>query len=503
MFYPNLLFTKSLIEDESGNATPLKIIPTAMETVIPNEYHKGLPVHRLEGLLALEPVDVSDLRAANGKYVIEANIWPEPLNTTFACTSDWPNGGEYNFFVNNSQVGIYIGQGGYGVLLDRWQLPIDKRTKFYHIALVVDGANSKIYIDGVLLSSFALGPSSSKVKSLLTSSNINNRRYSSSYRGKIAGLAFHGGITLTPDQFTLLNPPSSYSAAVQLAKFVPTERTVEYSDSLVLLGLEIQGPNVIFKFNNNKSFVINRPVLDTPGRSISGAAINSSNEVVLSFTDNTTQNLGVLPVADGGSSEFNWIPGVGYLSSTTEDRKYIPIRVNDNLFLNATSESITVGIKPITDTPVVFLNKLILEWVVSITDRINPITTANTWIVFNWNRLQRDSNDSATLGNLSKILLPAGNYYLDGTIPIHRGGTSKARVYSVTRQETLAESDCSYQDTNNSGVSNLIFNDLIKLQAVEEIEIQFMTVVGNQATTIVTTLGIVQGSYAKLTLFKV
>jgi hypothetical protein len=502
MFYPNLLFKDSLNVDSSGNNLPLRIIPTIMETIIPNVYHKGLPVHQLDGLLAIETVDTDDLRVSSGKFTIEANVRPDVNNTAIATTGKWPEPNEYVFWVSSTQVGVWLGQGGYGILLDRWNIPVNKRNEFYHVGLVVNGSECKYYVDGVLTGTCTLDTRGNKIKTLLSSYNVNNSRYGGYYKGQLAGFALHGGLVLTPDKFTLLNPVSTLTRAVQLSEFVPEERKLDFSDSLILLSVEVQGPNIVFKFNNDKSYVITRPVLTKPGRNVIGAAVNADNHVILTYSDQTTENLGVLPIKPG-STEMQWLPGVGYLSSATENRKYIPIRVSDKLIRNDNPGTITIGVAPIVDTPIVFLNKLTLEWVVTATDRISPINTPNTWSAYTWNRLYRDANVTANLGNINRIILPAGNYYIEGNMSMFGGGNAKARIFSITQQRVLAESDMGYQNNSNGGVVNLMFNDLIELTAVDEIEVQFITTLSNQSGTILNTLGIVQGSYSKLSLFKV
>ncbi len=489
-----------MLEDQSGNGVPLNMIGTAIDSVVLDHYERGLPVHQRSMDFIQQVVNPADLESDNGIFTLEWVCKPENQGVIYA-TPNFPDLDTFAVVIRPDGVLVAGGAGNLRSYTLGW-VPFsrDQRGKFNHFAVQHNGANSKIFINGVEVGTYYFVVNYPKGGTFLGSMK-EGLPPGGKFSGLMTVIAYYGGVVVPPSELKFINSAPTMSRGMALSLLDKEKLPIESVDGLVLTNVVIDGARVQFVFNTGDKLVVVRPSKLTPGKHIKDVRFSQSGTIEVVFNDNSVVDIGKVNKV-GGDSTFEWISGTGYLvGSTPGTRKYIPLEVNAALVRSLQNGADFITIAPSTKSAMSFKSKVRLERLNMGTEAFLPNIAANVWTPVALNRAIVEGI-GFNLPSVGKLTLLPGKYHIRGMVSSYHGGSAKARVFDKTANVKLAESDAAFQ-TGPGSPANCVFNDYIVLGVTTDLEIQYISSSATNGTAPATALNLTQSYSAAINIYKV
>lgn len=503
MRLPNLVLGESLLTDSSGNQTPFLVYGTAPETPSNDIVFNGRYGHNLSGDCHLRCTDISKLNVAARKFTLE--YVGRPKNNSALWVSDnYPMADSLAVLIINRRIYVYSRWSVYNSTLASPIIPLElfEGSEDYHIGFVLDGTAGKLFIDYQLVAEFVVPAAVPLTFYALGYTDAINQRARMRYSGPLARVGFTGGFALPPSDFFLTKSPRNQSEAMSfISENGPLFKTTK--TPLLISVAELDG-QLVFKFNDGTTWLVARPVSMPPVAHVTGFSFSPVKELLVIDNTGTQHNVGLIPMEPG--SQFEWPPGVGYLSSDTENPRYIPIEVGPGLLLADVAGKKIVAAAPTASSVLSFSSRVTLSRVFKLAESPFPSGAANTWVAYPFNKAVCDGISVNQLNAGSRFVLPSGKYVAVGNLAL--GGDigspsgAKARIVNVSTGEVFCETEIAALQGNPSPIAHIAFNDMFDVVVESECEIQFITRVPFSTNTLHSSNGIRYAETSKVQIFK-
>lgn len=503
MRLPNLVLGESLLTDSSGNQVPFLVYGTAPETPSNDVIFNGRYGHNLSGDCYIRCTDIAKLNLATRKFTLE--FMGRPKNNSALWVSDnYPNIDSLAVLIINHRIYVYSRWSVYKSTLANPIIPLGlfEGNEDYHIGFVLDGTSGKLFIDYQLVSEFVVPTAVPMSFYALGYTDAVNSRATMRYSGRLARMGFTGGLSLSPNDFFLRKSLGNQSEAMSFISEAGPLLKATQTPLLVTIS-EVEG-QLLFKFNDGSTWLVSRPVALPPVAHVTGFSFSPLKELLVIDNAGTQYNVGVIPMEVG--SQFEWPSGGGYLSSDTENPRYLPIELGSGLLLTEVAGVKIVAATPPASSVLSFSSRLTLSRVFKLAESPFPPGTANTWIPYPFSKAVCDEIPVTQLNSGSRFVLPSGKYMVIGNLAlggdIGSAGSAKARIVNVSTGEIFCETEIVALQGNPSPSAHIAFNDMFDVIVESECEIQFITRVSFGTNTLHSSNGIRYAETSKVQIFK-
>ena len=478
MRYPSLIIRESLKSDSSGNSTVFVPFGASEATQSEDVRYGGILGHQLLGDYCVGLPDPLVSGTDNGKFTFELVGRPAP-GTMLICSNDWGQDKSFGFMVVGTKIVAYeyISVARYQIKAATIPAALISSDKPYSIAVVVDGLVAKLYVNYELVMTCDLTAGNTKALYLLGNYQASRKKLTNCFIGEFVGLAFSGGLTFEPQDFYFKALNRDYAEAMSfVAAYGP--KLLKTKDPL-LQSVLISDSGILFGFNDRTFKFVARPNVAPPGIRIASVAVSDVGGLIIATTDGVEYDLG--PIPQGSSQAFSWPAGQGLLHSDTENPRYVPFRFGGSILGLELGNGLVITRAAGTSNALKFNSKFTLLRTNVFNEPFQSIGTTNTWVTVPFTKLLSDIAEMAPM-TTTRFTLPAGRYYALGSILAGNNvnfNSMVARLFNVTLQESIVETDRNYASYAGGSTFELNFNDVFTLLIPCELEIQFINLVAS------------------------
>jgi hypothetical protein len=497
MLYPNLIIERDIGKELDSSFPGFILKGVNSETEVFGESYSGRKIYMLSGNCHYQITNPSELDLDSNVFTIEYLLSPS-INSSAIIYSDggYPRSG-IAIGLSAQKISITRGATFTTVLVDSVKLPSTPFGTFNHYVLRVNGNLGSIVYNGTEVLTFTV-PARSTGNPYILGNTTDKLKNNKQFNGLCAGIALHGGSYIPVDSF-YFKPKAIESSTVLLSK-ATKGINLNNATPAMINSAEVQDADVVFKFTNNKHFRITRPALTTDGVLINSIEPNGLGELIVTDSENSEYNLGVVPESEG--SAFDWYPGTGYLVPDGLTFKYLPLTAGNGIRIVELSDSFYITTAAQEGVSVSFLNKVTLVRSIPISTSYVGSITANTWTMYPFTKLLTDSVNVNNYSQGASFIMPVGRYYVQGSLTIAGCQNSKVRIQNLDDNSTIAEADSYALNTASSTVFPR-FNDVFELLVPTNIAVQFISTASASLTNTPTTLSMPLVTTAQLNFYKV